>query len=91
MPVGAEKPVKLVFEGGACVRTVEDNDDWSTDFQTYQKFGIATFFTNFMLSYRNTDLQKATRLHNLPNDSSVVPTPTPTPTGTTTPTATTTP
>jgi len=83
MPVGAEKPVKLVFEGGACVRTCEDNDDWSTDFQTYQKFGIATFFTNFMLSYRNTDLKKETRLHNLPDDSSTV-----TPTGSATPTAT---
>ena len=84
MPVGSEKPVKLVFEGGACVRTVEDNDDWSTDFQTYQKFGIATFFTNFMLSYRNTDLKKETRLHNLPDDSSADPTPTPTPTATVT-------
>lgn len=68
MPVGMDKPVKLVFEGNACVRTFEDNDDWSTDFQTYQKFGIATFFTNFMLSYRNTDLKKDTRLHNLPKN-----------------------
>jgi len=68
MPVGSEKPVKLVFEGGACVRTVEDNDDWSTDFQTYQKFGIATLLNGIMLSYRNTDLKKASRIHNLPVD-----------------------
>ena len=69
MPVGQDKPVKIVFEGPTAVRTVEDNDDWSTDFQTYKKFGVATFFTNFIFSYRNTDLKKTTRLHNLPVDS----------------------
>lgn len=68
-PVGQDnKPVKIVFEGPTCVRTVEDNDDWSQDFQTYKKFGIATFFTNFIFSYRNTDLKTASRLHNLPSD-----------------------
>ena len=66
MPVGQDKPVKIVFEGPTAVRTVEDNDDWSTDFQTYKKFGVATFFTNFIFSYRNTDLVKNTRVHNLP-------------------------
>lgn len=69
MPVGQDnKPIKIVFEGPTAVRTVEDNDDWSTDFQTYKKFGIATFFTNFIFSYRNTELVKATRIHNLPAD-----------------------
>lgn len=69
MPVGRDnKPVKIVFEGPTAVRTVEDNDDWSTDFQTYKKFGIATFFTNFIFSYRNTDLKKTSRLHNLPQE-----------------------
>lgn len=69
MPVGQDnKPVKIVFEGPTAVRTVEDNDDWSTDFQTYKKFGVATFFTNFIFSYRNTDLVKETRLHNLPDE-----------------------
>lgn len=68
-PVGQDnKPVKIVFEGQTAVRTVEDNDDWSTDFQAYKKFGVATFFTNFIFSYRNTELKKATRLHNLPVD-----------------------
>ena len=68
-PVGQDnKPVKIVFEGPTAVRTVEDNDDWSQDFQTYKKFGIATFFTNFIFSYRNTDLKKVSRLHNLPVD-----------------------
>ena len=75
MPVGSEKPVKLVFEGQTQVRTVEDNDDWSTDFQTYQKFGIATITNNFMLSYRNTNLVKASRIHNLPAEGgSITPT-----------------
>ena len=50
------KPVKLVFEGPTCVRTVEDNDDWSTDFQTYKKFGVATLITNDICVYRNTSL-----------------------------------
>lgn len=69
MPIGQDnKPVKIVFEGPTAVRTVEDNDDWSTDFQTYKKFGVATFFTNFLFSYRNTDLVKATRTHNLPTE-----------------------
>lgn len=71
MPVGQDnKPVKIVFEGPTAVRTVEDNDDWSTDFQTYKKFGVATFFTNYIFSYRNTDLVKNTRIHNLPGGES---------------------
>ena len=69
MPVGQDnKPVKIVFEGPTAVRTVEDNDDWSTDFQTYKKFGVATFFTNYLFSYRNTDLKKVTRQYNIPVD-----------------------
>lgn len=61
IPVGAEKPVKLAFEGPTCVREVENNDDWSRDLQTYKKFGIATFLSHWMCSYRNTNLKKATR------------------------------
>ena len=72
MPVGQDnKPVKIVFEGPTAVRTVEDNDDWSTDFQTYKKFGVATFFTNYIFSYRNTNLVKNTRVHNLPVNPSI--------------------
>ncbi len=61
IPAGREKPVKLVFEGSACVREVEDNDDWSRDFQTYQKFGIATIASNWMCVYKNTNLKTQTR------------------------------
>lgn len=55
-----EKPVKVVFEGQTAVRTVEDNDDWSTDFQTYKKFGVAVFSNPSICSYQNTALKKAT-------------------------------
>ena len=62
IPAGPDsKPVKLVFEGQTCVRDVEDNDDWSRDMQTYQKFGIATLASNWMCVYQNTDLKIETR------------------------------
>lgn len=59
IPSGAEKPVKLAFEGQTAVRTVNDNDDWSTDMQTYKKFGIAIFMNPAICHYKNTDLTKA--------------------------------
>lgn len=55
------KPVKIVFEGQTAVRTVNDNDDWSTDMQTYKKFGVAVFTNPSICSYQNTELKKATR------------------------------
>lgn len=58
IPTGAEKPVKLAFEGNTAVRTVEDNDDWSTDMQTYMKFGIAIFMNPAICHYKNTSLTK---------------------------------
>lgn len=63
MPTGQDnRPVKLVFEGPTCVRTVDNqNDDWSMDMQTYKKFGIATFFNNWMCCYRNTGLKMESR------------------------------
>lgn len=61
IPAGAEKPVKLVFEGQTLIREVNDNDDWSRDLQTYKKFGIATFTNYWICSYQNTSLTKATR------------------------------
>jgi hypothetical protein len=56
---GNEKPVKIVFEGQTAVRTVSDNDDWSTDMQTYKKFGVAIFSNPSICSYKNTNLKKA--------------------------------
>lgn len=62
IPAGSEKPVKLVFEGATQVRTVEDNDDWSTDLQVYKKFGIATMTNHWMCTFKNTDLKMQTRV-----------------------------
>lgn len=61
IPAGTDKPVKLAFEGQTLVRTVDNNDDWSTDLQTYKKFGIAVLANHWMCSYRNTDLKKEVR------------------------------
>lgn len=58
---GNERPVKIVFEGQTAVRTITDNDDWSTDMQTYKKFGVAVFSNPSICSYTNTELKKATR------------------------------
>ena len=45
IPTGAEKPVKVAFEGAAQVKSFE-NRDWSTEIQTYQKLGVATYMIN---------------------------------------------
>lgn len=65
IPQGSEKPVKVVFEGQTHVREIIDNDDWSTDMQTYTKVGVGTVAAlgkiNWICSYRNTSLTKKTR------------------------------
>ena len=53
---GTDKPVKIAFEGPTAVRTVEDNDDWSTDMQTYKKFGVAILTNPSICVYKNTSL-----------------------------------
>ena len=58
IPTGAEKPVKVAFEGGAQVKSF-DNRDWSTELQTYQKLGVATYMINpGICVYKNASLQK---------------------------------
>lgn len=58
IPTGAEKPVKVAFEGGAQVKSF-DNRDWSTEIQTYQKLGVATYMVNpGICIYQNTSLKK---------------------------------
>jgi hypothetical protein len=54
-PVNNQKPVKVVFEGQTLVKEFE-NRDWSTELQTYQKFGIGLLTTNNLAVFRNTDL-----------------------------------
>ena len=62
IPTGNTKPVKIVFEGQAQTRSVEDNDDWSTDLQTYVKVGVGTVAEiegdHFIGAYTNTSLSK---------------------------------
>ena len=58
IPTGAEKPVKVAFEGSAQVKSF-DNRDWSTELQTYQKLGVAAYMVNpGICVYRNTALKK---------------------------------
>lgn len=62
IPTGAEKPIKIVFEGQAQTRSVEDNDDWSTDLQTYVKVGVGTIAqlegNHFIGAYTNSSLSQ---------------------------------
>ena len=58
IPVGAEKPVKVAFEGEACVRET-DGEDWSKTIHTYQKLGVAVVGLNpGIAAYQNTSLKK---------------------------------
>lgn len=62
IPTGSEKPIKIVFEGQAQTRSVEDNDDWSTDLQTYIKVGVGTIAqlegNHFIGAYTNSSLSQ---------------------------------
>jgi hypothetical protein len=62
IPTGSDKPVKVVMEGSAQTRTVDNNDDWSTDIQTYLKVGVATIAQiqgdHFIGAYTNTALSQ---------------------------------
>ena len=62
IPTGAEKPVKLAFEGQTLIRNVDQNqnDDWSTDIQTYKKFGMAILANPAICWFKDTSLKKAT-------------------------------
>ena len=58
IPTGAEKPVKVAFEGQTAVREHE-NADWSREIQTYKKLGVAVYNINPGLCvYKNTELSK---------------------------------
>ena len=56
IPTGAEKPVKVAFEGEAQVNSF-DNRDWSKELNTYHKMGVATYLANpGICVYENTEL-----------------------------------
>ena len=58
IPGGADKPVKVAFEGSAQVKEV-DGHDWSKTIHTYQKFGVAVYSVNPGLCvYCNSSLTK---------------------------------
>ena len=56
IPTGAEKPVKVAFEGQTAVKEHE-NADWSREIQTYKKFGVAVYNQNpGICIYKNSAL-----------------------------------
>ena len=58
IPTGADKPIKVAFEGDAAVREWE-NKDWSREIQTYKKFGIGIVGLNAGICvYQNTSLHQ---------------------------------
>lgn len=56
IPTGAQKPVKVAFEGQTIVKDI-DNADMSKEVQVYKKFGVATLITNNICVYNNTKLK----------------------------------
>lgn len=59
IPTGADKPIKIAFEGDALVREWE-NRDWSREIQTYKKFGVGIVgLNNGICIYQNTSLAPA--------------------------------
>lgn len=60
IPTGADKPIKIAFEGDAAVREWE-NKDWSREIQTYKKFGVGIVGLNAgICAYTNTSLKQNT-------------------------------
>jgi len=55
IPAGAEKPVKIVFEGQTIAREYE-NKDGSREIHVYKKIGVATHVSTGICRYRNTSL-----------------------------------
>jgi len=55
IPGGAEKPIKIAFEGDTMIKE-EDNDDWSKSIHFYKKVGVATMINNDICVYKNTSL-----------------------------------
>ena len=55
IPGGAEKPIKIAFEGDTMIKE-EDNDDWSKSIHFYKKVGVAAVVNNDICVYRNESL-----------------------------------
>lgn len=57
IPTGADKPVKIAFEGQTLVDD-RKNADWSKEIQVYKKLGVGAIITNNICVYENTSLTK---------------------------------
>ena len=57
IPVGAEKPVKIAFEGGTIVDEY-NNYDRSREMHVYKKVGVRAIFSNAICVYQNTSLTR---------------------------------
>jgi hypothetical protein len=57
IPVGAEKPVKIAFEGQTIVDEYT-NYDRSREVQIYKKVGVRAIFSNAICVYHNTSLTR---------------------------------
>ena len=57
IPVGAEKPVKIAFEGQTIVDEYT-NYDRSREVQIYKKVGVRAIFSNAICVYDNYDLKR---------------------------------
>ena len=57
IPVGAEKPVKIAFEGGTIVDEYT-NYDRSKEVQVYKKVGVRAIFSNAICVYQDTQLHR---------------------------------
>jgi hypothetical protein len=61
IPTGADKPIKVAFEGGVHTKEVE-NQDWSTEIRAYQKFGVGMVGINSGICvYQNSNLAPAAK------------------------------
>lgn len=58
IPTGADKPVKIAFEGGTIVDEYT-NYDRSKEVQVYKKVGVRAIFSNAICVYINTSLKRA--------------------------------
>lgn len=57
IPTGAQKPVKIAFEGGTIVDEYT-NYDRSKEVQIYKKVGVRAIFSNDICVYQNTSLKR---------------------------------
>ena len=58
IPTGADKPVKIAFEGQTLVEEFS-NHDWSKEIRAYKKLGVGAIVTNNICVYENTSLKNA--------------------------------